>query len=197
MCSIIGFAGKYESKTLHKVFNNSRIRGLHAFGYSYFNNNKIVTNKFLVYDEFVKALDSIKPDKFIAHFRYSTSGDYKELSNNQPLEKNNTAFVFNGVVSQKNKKEMEEEYGCEIDSENDGWILLSNFNHLDDVKNNKLTYASMLLQNNQIVAIRNKKRPMWQGSLNGNVYIASTKDILKRSGVRELNMLEYNQYHRW
>ena len=55
MCSIIGFSGVYDRDLLTKVFENSKIRGIHSFGFSYYDAGKLVTNKFLDYDQFVSA----------------------------------------------------------------------------------------------------------------------------------------------
>ena len=86
MCSVIGFFGRYNKELLTKVFFNSRIRGLHAFGYAYYNEQDLQVKKFLDYDNFVASINEDKPNKFIAHFRYSTSGDYNNQENNQPLK---------------------------------------------------------------------------------------------------------------
>ena len=197
MCSVIGFSGKYDEAILNEVYKHSRIRGLHAFGFAYCNDGTLEVRKFLDYEKFVNTLNEIKPNKFVAHFRYSTSGDYKDADNNQPLTLNDTALVFNGVISQKPKKEMEKEFGCELSSENDGWILLNNFKAFKELKQTKMTYASLFLQNNYITALRNKKRPLWKGNDGDNIYIASTKDILQRSGIGNCKLIEHSKYHQW
>ena len=57
-------------------------------------------------------------------FRYSTSGDYKVMDNNQPLQQNNVCMAFNGVLSQKTKEEIEEEYQIVLENDNDGYLLM-------------------------------------------------------------------------
>lgn len=197
MCSVIGFAGEYDKETLDDVFKYSRIRGLHAFGYAYCKDDDIIVKRFFKYEHFIKSIHKAKPSKFIAHFRYSTSGDHNVIENNQPLKNGDEALVFNGVVSQMTLDEMKEAYTCHFGSDNDGWILLDIFDSLEAIKSSKLTYASIMLRNKQIIALRNKKRPIWFGNRNGNTILASTSDILKRSNVDEVTELKSNVYYKW
>lgn len=98
MCSIVGYDGEFNKVLVNRILKNSRIRGLHAFGYSYFENEILKVFKFLDYKEFINHINTTRPNCFIAHFRYSTSGDYLKLNNNQPLAKNDIALAFNGVL---------------------------------------------------------------------------------------------------
>ena len=134
---------------------------------------------------------------FIAHFRYSTSGDYLIEQNNQPIFKNNQAMVFNGVISQKSLDEMRKEYDCPIESDNDGWILFDNFFDLEQLKDTSMTFASLFFKNNQITALRNKKRPLWKGVKNKNLFIASTNDILTRSGIDNASEIKPFSHVQW
>ena len=185
MCTVIGYRGAYNSELLNKVFFNSRIRGLHAFGYSYYEGNDIVTKKFVEYDKFVKSINADKPDLFIAHFRYSTSGNYTEPQNNQPLTTNGTAIAFNGVISQGTKEEMEQEFGMVLDGDNDGYVLLRKYSNKDFVFRRDITFAFVGLRNKKLVAMRNDKRPLHRAIIDNAVIYCSTNDILSRSGVKE------------
>jgi len=188
MCSVIGFSGKYNSEVLNDVFFNSRIRGLHSFGFSYYDNENIVTEKYLDYQQFLDAINYLKPNKFIAHFRYSTSGDYKNLNNNQPITQNNKSLVFNGVIDMSNKKQIELKYNIQMETENDGEVALK----IDDLVGllKRCTFAGLFLEDGKIKAVRNVKRPLWRGTLNDNIYYASTKDILKRSKIISSEILK-------
>jgi len=197
MCSVIGFAGEYDRETLDDVFKYSRIRGLHAFGYAYCKDEVVIVKKFFKYEHFINSIHKTKPNKFISHFRYSTSGDHKVLGNNQPLKNGDEALVFNGVVSQMTLDEMKKAYTCHFGSDNDGWILFDLFDSLKDIRGGKLTYAAIMIRKSKIIAVRNKKRPLWYGSKNGNTIIASTLDILKRSNVDEVAELKCNVYYKW
>ena len=187
MCSIIGYVGEFDKELINKIFFNSRIRGLHAFGFSYYQDNQLKTNKYLTYKDFVDDIFAIKPNMFIAHFRYSTSGDYKILENNQPIQLNNKSIAFNGVISQKNKSEMEFEYDLILPEENDGYILINKYNDKNFVYKKNISFAMVGLENKKLFAIRNDKRPLHIYKGNNKQIICSTKDILNRSGLKETN----------
>ncbi len=180
MCSVIGYKGKYNEELLTKVFQYSRIRGLHSFGYSYYC-PELITKKFLKYDEFIESINEDRPNLFIAHFRYSTSGDYKDLNNNQPITLNNTSIAFNGIISQKNKLEMEEEYNIDLPYENDGYILINKYNQ-EDFISLPITFAMVGLEDHKLFCLRNDRRPLWYKS-SDYALVVSTEDILLRSGV--------------
>lgn len=189
MCSIIGFNGIYDKNLIEKLCFNSRIRGLHSFGFSFYDKSILTTKKYLIYNDFIADLNLIKPNKFIAHFRYSTSGDYKIIDNNQPLTHHNYSIVFNGVVSQKSKTEMEKEYGIKLKFDNDGYILLEKYNDENFVKAKDISFAMIALFNGKLIALRNENRPMHYFQDNKTIVFASTKDILSRSGLLISNEL--------
>lgn len=188
MCSIIACSGDWDKDIVYKILKNSRIRGLHSFGFSYFDKN-IKTNKYLDFKNFSDELLDIKPDKFIAHFRYSTSGDWKILDNNQPLNFSNISLVFNGVLDMRTKQEMEEAYKIKMISENDGELaILKYLSGIQNLKNfindcGKTFAGCFLTEENKIYAIRNKLRPMAISFQEKVTYLTSTTDILKRSDI--------------
>jgi len=190
MCSIIACSGDWDKDIVYKILKNSRIRGLHSFGFSYIDEN-LKTNKYLDFKNFSEELLDIKPEKFIAHFRYSTSGDWKMLENNQPISFSNISLVFNGVIDMRTKNEMEEAYKIKMQSENDGELAilkyLSGIENLKDFINNSgRTFAGAFLTNeNKIFAIRNKLRPMAISIQEKATYLSSTTDILKRSSINK------------
>ena len=63
MCSVIGFSGQYESFTLEKIFFNSQIRGIHAFGYAFFCDKELIVKKHFNYNDFLKSIHNEKPNK--------------------------------------------------------------------------------------------------------------------------------------
>ena len=197
MCSIIGYNGDWDQSLVFRLFYNSRIRGLHAFGYSYLSDsNTLKVKKFLHYDEFCTEISIDKPNKFIAHFRYSTSGDYHDLLNNQPIYRNNVSLVFNGVLDMGSKMEMEEKYKTKLFSDNDGELALvykekSNQDLYDLVKNK--SFAGLFMYNTGVVEIlKNKNRPCHFGFIDNTKIVASTKDILIRSGVTKISNIKEN-----
>ena len=68
MCSVIGYKGKFQAELVKNLLRNSRIRGLHAFGYSFYLNKELTTRKFLDYKQFEQSICEEKPNLFIAHF---------------------------------------------------------------------------------------------------------------------------------
>lgn len=198
MCSIIAYKGDYNKELVEKICFNSRIRGLHSFGYSYVDGDCIITLKYFTYESFLNSLNGNKPKKFIAHFRYSTSGDYKEQVNNQPIQIGGTSMVFNGVIDMGTKNEMEERYDCSMITENDGELAILKKNEGDDVLKNFLqdkTFAGAFLDLKKLQVIRNENRPCYLGTHKGVSIVASTKDILQRSGVDEFEELEANKVY--
>jgi glutamine phosphoribosylpyrophosphate amidotransferase len=183
MCSIIGFSGVYDRDLLTKVFENSKIRGIHSFGFSFYEAETLITNKFLDYNQFLSSIHEKAPNKFIAHFRYSTSGDYKETENNQPLSNTKTSIAFNGIISQKTKAEMEQEYNMSLQGDNDGYLLLHKMDDPEFLSSKSITFAMVGLSGGKLIAMKNAKRPLYIAEKNGMQIIASTNDILKRSGI--------------
>lgn len=195
MCSIIGYKGKFKSDVVNRLLDNSRIRGLHSFGYAFYDNGTLVNKKYLDYQLFKKGLLSDKPNLFIGHFRYSTSGDFNDPDNNQPLYCEDVALAFNGVISQKTKPEMEKEYNMSLKSDNDGYILLSKYNDKDFISNPNISFAMVCLRDNKLLALRNPNRPLHQFENPEITVFASTKDILNRSGLNNtVELKPYIQY---
>lgn len=201
MCSIVGFAGVWEDQTIRKIMINSRIRGLHSFGYSYANNGQIITKKFLNYNTFIETICEEKPSKFIAHFRYSTSGDWKNQDNNQPVSAGNLSLVFNGVIDMRSKPEMEKHYRVSMNTENDGEIALMKYQKskedmLDFIGQAGRTFAGMILSSNgEAYAVRNNLRPLSFAENDNAIYYASTNDILRRSGLKDCQTTKPNKYY--
>lgn len=182
MCGVLAFKGKYQKNLVQKLILESSIRGTHSFGYSYID-DKIITKKFHDINEAIKSISEISPGQFIFHNRYSTSGDYKDHLNNQPIAIGDKSLVFNGVISQMNKSRMEEFYQVKMQTENDGEIaLLKNFNE-DFLKSLKGSFAGSWIINNKIYYFRNPRRPLYISHQDNFTVIASTKDILARSGL--------------
>jgi glutamine phosphoribosylpyrophosphate amidotransferase len=193
MCSVIGYKGEYNEELLTKVFQYSRIRGLHSFGYSYYS-PELITKKFLKYNEFIESINEDRPNLFIAHFRYSTSGDYIDLNNNQPLTADGVSIAFNGIISQGTKEDMEKKYDLSIPYENDGYILMKKYRNRNFIQSD-ITFALVGLEDGKLLALRNEKRPLWYNTDEHRTIISSTSDILKRSGVN--NPTEINPYNEY
>lgn len=194
MCSIIGFKGKFDPALVSRLLDESRLRGIHSFGYTCGEG----TFKYHDYEIFKNSILRRAPDVFIAHFRYSTSGDYKDLDNCQPLDDGKLSIAFNGVISQEPKEVIEQKFGVKLRSDNDGWVLSHFIGSKQRIGIKTANYACVYLrEGNTLGALRNRNRPLYMSSLHGNTVIASTDDILIRSGINMTALMSPNKYYEW
>lgn len=185
MCGVVGYSCenpvKAHTEILMALISESKIRGLHSFGYSYCSSG-LVTNKY----HNISDVHFPLAKKIIYHNRYSTSGDYQSHANNQPITIENISLVFNGVIDMRTKQEIEKHYGIQMETDNDGEILLrmcgSDPTKLQKyVQSMEGSFAGLILtENDTMYAIRNKNRPLWKLNHDDAVFYASTKDIFKR-----------------
>ena len=186
MCGVVGFSCKYPIAehyiVLQKIILQSKIRGLHSFGYTYNDHGRLITKKY----HHVNKIKLPQAKKLIFHNRYATSGDYKEHINNQPISNKELSLVFNGVLDMRTKEEMEEHYGIKMQTYNDGEIILHKCGTNKDILKNyiesiKGSFAGLILTaSNELLAIRNSNRPLWKLKHLDAIFYASTKDIFKR-----------------
>lgn len=186
MCGVVGFSCEnpkdFHFKILYDIIYESKIRGIHSFGFTYLDNNKLVTKKYHNIDDVVFP----KTKKIIYHNRYSTSGDFQNHLNNQPLHNDKLSLVFNGVLDMRTKDEMEKAYNIKMQTYNDGEIIIhkcgDNKIKLENyIKTIKGSFAGLVLTSeNKLWAIRNINRPLWKLNYKGATYFASTKNIFKR-----------------
>ena len=173
------------------IANESKIRGLHSFGFT----TSKGTRKFHNFREMIYALKDIdfKGAKWIfGHNRYSTSGDWLSHKNNQPINKADISLAFNGVISMKTKADMEKEYNLKMETYNDGEIFIHQILR-DRVEqfliSNKGSFSGVWSVGRNLFVARNDRRPLNFTCHDGAVYIASTYDILKRSlGLTSLEL---------
>lgn len=192
MCGIIGYSAE-TPQDLHydaiaSLFVQSKIRGLHAFGFSYFNGETLVTVKEHKLEDLLRslfALKTFKPKQLIGHTRYSTSGDYLNHGNNQPIVADGIALVFNGVIDMRSRSSWEQEYNTKFVTDNDGEIILRHIQQggcpVEFLKSKRCSFAGLYFYQGRMCAVRNANRPMWQAEYEGATLIASTKDIFRRS----------------
>ena len=205
MCGIVGYhcpnPKPAHKKILLNLIGQSRIRGLHSFGLSFYDGVGYQTFKY-----HQREFDEITlPDakQIIFHNRYATSGDYEDHNNNQPLTFYEGSLVFNGVIDMRTKEEMAEHYGLELTTENDGEILLKENEFLPEwmvkwISEEKCSFSGLFLQGHTLYAFRNKNRPQWFLEYDGAVFMASTRDIFRRAmGNVEPTELKPNTLHEW
>lgn len=191
MCAVIGAIFNSPSDVdfdiLHKIFIQSSVRGLHATGLSYVRSDKIFTikssinaNKFQF--DFSRYLNEDGNLYLIGHCRYSTS----DIEYNQPISDENVSIAHNGVISQESPEIWQKLYNYKCQTKNDTELLLHTIN---DNKSPLKEWSSAslavceLYKNKKLRVYRNGKRPLYYTSVRNGYIIASTKDILRRSGI--------------
>lgn len=198
MCAIVGFLSPKPTveaiNTLRKVFIESKIRGMHAYGFTSNQNKLLHTYKS---NQLRPVLEAIQmPNALIGHCRYSTSGDYLDMKNNQPLQYESEHLVFNGVIDMRTKAEMEQAYKIQMSCENDGEIMLQTSDRLSFLKTN-ISFAGLFLTTDFMTVMRNTNRPAYMGFKHESIYIASTADILKRAWIANPVEIEPYKEHIW
>ena len=193
MCGVLGITiadfNERDYGIIRSLFQQSMIRGKHATGVSYVKNGKVHTIKEPIpADEFISKqnLENWRNEDgnlyCIGHIRYSTS----DLRFNQPFATDELGVVHNGVISQEPPSTWRQLFGYETETANDSELVLRAM----EKNENPLTVfnpASMAVcvvhADKKLSAFRNHERPLYYYSDDRVTIFASTKDILKRSGV--------------
>jgi glutamine phosphoribosylpyrophosphate amidotransferase len=191
MCSVIGAIIKEpraeDFLMLHRVFLESKIRGMHATGISYVKNGQIITEKRPVpADEFPFNFPSYLNEDgslyLVGHCRYSTS----DLEYNQPIANDNLSVVHNGVITQELPEKWKDLYGYDCETKNDTELILHTaedcISPLLRWKDSSL--AVIELHVDKVIRFyRNGKRPLYLTSISNGCIITSTSDVPKRAEV--------------
>lgn len=195
MCGVLYFKGdsKRYGDLLIALLEQSRIRGLHAFGVSI----REAGQPFQTMRSFTleEAKEFIRENTFyelIGHTRYDTSGDWRILENNQPIVVGQCLLAFNGVVRMCSKEQYEEEFQREYTTANDGEIPLRMFAEGEQdaamtlLKEERVSFAGIVHWNGKTIAVRNERRPLWEARVQQDArFVFSTLDIWQRA-VRSL-----------
>jgi glutamine phosphoribosylpyrophosphate amidotransferase len=191
MCSVIGAIIKEpraeDFLMLHRVFLESKIRGMHATGISYVKHGKIITEKRPVpADEFPFNFPNYVNEDgslyMIGHCRYSTS----DLEFNQPIANENLSVVHNGVITQELPEKWKELYGYDCETKNDTELILHTAEDCISplVRWKDSSLAVVELHVDKVIRFyRNGKRPLYLTSISNGCIITSTADVPKRAEV--------------
>jgi glutamine phosphoribosylpyrophosphate amidotransferase len=192
MCGVIGVSlrGVSESdlELVERVFHESMIRGKHATGVTWVQNDRLHTIKepapvdvYFKTNSMERFYDKEK-DRLvlIGHIRYSTS----DLRHNQPFANDRLAIAHNGVISQ----EPVETWPYKTETANDSELILRCFEHhhhpLVEFKHKSMAVC-VVGKTGQLCAFRNHERPLWISRLDNGYIFTSTKDIAIRSGLKD------------
>lgn len=182
MCAIVGFDGD-DHELLIRVLEESRVRGLHAFGYAFADSSHLLVRKYHHLSEMTASILEERPTRLVAHCRYSTSGDFSDHRNNQPVQRGGRALVFNGVIDMGTKAEMELRHHVEMETENDGELVLIWQEALGKIVAPG-SFAGLVIDDEGVTYVsRNSFRPAWLGKSGRTQVIGSTADILRRAGL--------------
>ena len=185
MCAVVGAFSKtkVDLDLFQKVMVQSMIRGKHASGIAWNNNGKLA---YRIIDESANflAFKNIDTNMIIGHARYSTS----DLNYNQPIKTDKIAIVHNGVISQEHPNTWKDTYGYDFDTKNDSEIVLRSYEnnkHPLQLDGSMATIILDMTEKPTILFFRNEQRPLYY-STDKDIYIASTKNILERSGFEHI-----------
>lgn len=193
MCAIVGIhfnkdiSDHDKIKVIKELISESSIRGRHATGIAWFDNEVHSESYPMDGKSFNDTFnfDKIKSSKsVIIHCRYSTS----DINYNQPIYSNNSATVHNGVITQEspeNWKKIGSEYITKNDTEIlHNWIVESLTNGKINFPYPKASVACIhLSKDGNLLYFRNGKRPIYRTYTGYGLIITSTKDIVKRCNI--------------
>ena len=192
MCGVVGFVGQPETGSRERFIalcRQSCIRGVHAFGIAWHTPSEgLRVVKGLNFKEVMNAVPDPLPHAIVFHNRYSTSGDFRIMENNQPVSVLGVALVFNGTVDMGTKEEMEARTGYQLTTDNDGEIVLRDF--LNGMAFRRISgsthltsFAGLVIDaEGKVAAFRNEMRPLWAFKESACTFICSTRDIALRAG---------------
>jgi glutamine phosphoribosylpyrophosphate amidotransferase len=186
MCGVIGYwpvsPAAEALGAFAALFDESRVRGRHAYGLA----NHVGAWRTFQAADVPRLFDPEKPT--VAHARYSTSGDWRTLANNQPLVVGDRALAFNGVIHMGTKAEFEAAYGVACASDNDGEVFLRRLEAGETaqafLQRIPGSFAGVWLEGGRLWAVRNLRRPLWRCDAYGARWYASTRDIFRRAGFQ-------------
>lgn len=190
MCGVVGVYSKnnVDLEKLQILLKESQIRGKHATGVAWIENNKIKYD-IVKYSADRYQLPNIKSNMVIAHCRYSTS----DLEWNQPIVDNDIAVVHNGVVTQADPSRWESMYKMKFSTKCDSEILLRHWQKNIHALHIKGSMACLVLDTREKPVMhffRNEQRPLYYAKDNDDYYVVSTANILQRCKISNAKKAE-------
>jgi glutamine phosphoribosylpyrophosphate amidotransferase len=178
-----------DIETLKTLFIEGQIRGRHQTGLAYKVDNKI--ERFVVEGDGKKLVEEFNWEhlleleslELIGHNRYSTS----DLRYPQPIQVfDDFSLVHNGVVTQE-PAAMWKRFGYELSTNNDSELLYQSCyagnEPLVEFPTATMAVCELHLEKG-LRWYRNGGRPMYYSRTANGVFVCSTADIAKRSGLK-------------
>lgn len=180
MCGLFGVIGNNVNEQILKdIAGEARKRGPNAYGISWYVDNKLITKKYSEQLNPKTAFQGINTTSLalIGNCRLATSGDYRNIQNNQPIALPDVAISHNGNV--KSYLQIAKSLGVELKTQCDSEIICHmlkrlGFEETINRLNKEMPMALLLLQNNKITAFR-KGQPLYVLHKAGCFYLCSRK----------------------
>lgn len=195
VCGLIGYmpgdaqvAGlelQEQRDAFARLARELRLRGTHAYGIA----TQTMDYKSHDLESVIEEFSAAEPAIF--HARYSTSGDWRDHANNQPIVVEATgrriALALNGVIDMGTRAEMSERWGVELECDNDAEIMvrrmLAGQRAEDFARSVTGSVAAVWIEDQDVRAVRNSRRPLWIcREHHGASWVASTLDAFRRAG---------------
>ena len=196
MCGTVGY---YPLTSEHpnlrreafcRLLTESQVRGMHAYGIFQ------PASGCLKSGDLQDIKNYFLPEyPMVAHTRYSTSGDWRNMENNQPIQVEGLVLVFNGVIHMGTREEFNAAFQVECLSNNDGEVLLrcmdggtTGVRALQAesfILNTRGSFAGCWFDDGIMFVGRNPRRPLWYCEHLGARWFASTRDIFLRAEFPE------------
>lgn len=187
MCGVIAYVSDSPNsddlELMLKIFEESRIRGVHSFGYCFASDTP---KRFHRIDEMRDSLaENWDGSPLVGHNRYCTGESWKDLLDCQPISRGELAIAFNGVIDMSSPASWPGKYSTNFETANDAEIALvyiESGGFLGLISNRKVSFAGAWVKDGTVWYARNPGRPLWLGCRAHSRFLASTKDILLRAG---------------
>lgn len=199
MCGIVGAVltnvTQENIETIRRVLLETEIRGKHASGIAWYDGENVNSHKEASpISKFLETFDLNKivynnSIKMIGHIRYSTS----DIHYNQPIGNEDAYIVHNGVITQIDSDKWYPKYGYKCSTKNDSELLFHAINTKEDYLMKFPGCSASYCYINSIGEFkhsRNSLRPQWKALLPNGFIIASTKNILIRAGLDNIEMVK-------
>lgn len=195
MCGILGFTGDNSPKNrqlIRSIMLQLSLRGTHATGMAYQTSDSIdVIEASIPATEFLDTFPmefmlplQHKLIRLVGHTRYSTS----DLQWNQPIERERTAVVMNGVISQEPPAKWPYAELFDYRTGNDAEVAL--MYALNGMRGQMPgSFAICELDEAGLLCYRNTDRPLWWGRGEDFAVVCSTRDALTRCRVKDPKQL--------
>jgi glucosamine 6-phosphate synthetase-like amidotransferase/phosphosugar isomerase protein len=185
MCGVFGYIRKNNDFQSKANFDNGLVshiallsaeRGPHAWGIAWRDFTGMYCYKQPRRLEDTLIINNLWANAMIGHCRLATDGNYKEVSNNQPIMINQVALAHNGIV--KNYKYIKDREEYPVSTENDSEILLWHYlryKSLDKLKILSEPNYALILMDMERVILTHNKLPIYIREDVHHVYFCSKK----------------------